>query len=79
MSKINFLFPASDEATSDPNVHSGHLQHLLAEVIAHLHQDTVRVKEPRFQTLLETSAEVLAGIKTAFAHYDRGVEKGWQR
>ena len=68
-----------DEESSDPAVHSGHLRQILGEVIAHLREDVTRVKEPRFQALLETSAEVLTGLKTAFTHYDSGKEKSWRR
>ena len=69
----------SDEVSGDPAVHSGHLQQILGEVIAHLREDVTRVKEPGFQVLLETSAEVLTGLKTAFAHYDGGKGKSPQR
>jgi hypothetical protein len=79
-------FPASylimkttDEATSDPVQHSRNLQKQLGELIDHARQDIDRVSEPRFQALLETSAEVLSGLRTAFEHYDQGSEKAWRR
>jgi len=68
-----------NEATSDPLQHSRNLQRELGELIEHLKQDIDRVAEPRFQALAETSAEVLGGLRTAFAHYEEGSEKAWKR
>lgn len=68
-----------NEATSDPVEHSRHLQKQLGELIDHAKQDIDRVSEPRFQALLETTAEVLAGLRTAFQHYEQGSEKAWRR
>jgi hypothetical protein len=67
------------ENSSEPSVHSRHMQKMLADLIEHLRKDADRVQEPRFQALLETSAEVLTGLKTAFAHYDAGKEPAWKR
>lgn len=36
-----------------------------------------KVREPRFQALLETTAEVLTGLETALKHYDEKREKAW--
>jgi hypothetical protein len=36
------------------------------------------VEEPRFLALLETSAEVLQGLQTAFDHYHQHEEKAWR-
>jgi hypothetical protein len=58
-----------DETSSDPSVHAEHLQQQLSYLIGHLRQDIKRVDEPQFQVLLETSAEVLGGVKTSFQHY----------
>ncbi len=67
------------ETSTDPAVHSKHLQNKLTELIDHLRKDVERVTEPRFQALLETSAEVLTGVRTAFEHYDKHEEKAWQQ
>jgi hypothetical protein len=67
-----------NEATSDPAVHSRNIQKQLTELIDHAKQDIDRVTEPRFQALLETTAEVLGGLRTAFEHYERGAEKAWR-
>jgi len=68
-----------NEATSDPLEHCRNIQRQLGELIDHAKQDIDRVSEPRFQALLETSAEVLGGLRTAFEHYEQGSEKAWQR
>ena len=68
-----------NEATSDPVEHSRNLQKQLGELIDHAKQDIDRVSEPRFQALLETTAEVLGGLRTAFQHYEQGSEKAWRR
>jgi hypothetical protein len=65
--------------SSDPEVHSRNIQQMLDELITHTRQDLDRVVEPRFQALLETTAEVLTGLKTAFRHYGEGKEKAWKR
>jgi len=67
-----------DEASAEPAVHSQHLQASLTELIDHLRKDVDRVSEPRFQALMETGAEVLSGLRTAFVHYDQHTEKAWQ-
>ena len=65
--------------SADPKVHSTHIQEMLQDLIDHTRQDVDRVQEPRFQALLETSAEVLNGLKTAYRDYNDGKEKAWKR
>jgi len=67
------------ESSGEPRVHSENIQHRLTDLIDHLHTDIERVNEPRFQALLETSAEVISGLRTAFRHYDEGKETAWKR
>jgi hypothetical protein len=68
---------ASNENSSDPQVHSDNIRQQLEELIQHARADVGRVSEPRFQALLETTAEVLTGLKTAFQHYGEKREKAW--
>lgn len=68
----------ANENSNDPKIHSDHLQNELSEMIDHLRADVGRVNEPRFQALLETSAEVLGGLRTAFQDYDRQEEPAWR-
>ena len=71
--------PVTNIESSDPKVHSGNIQRMLHEVMDHARQDVEKVKEPRFQALLETTAEVLGGLETAFRHYSEGKERAWKR
>jgi len=64
--------------SSDPELHSQNLQQMLRELIDHTRRDVEQVKEPRFQALLETTAEVLGGLETAFRHYSEQKEPAWK-
>jgi hypothetical protein len=66
-----------NESSSDPQVHGDHIRQQLEELIQHARADVARVSEPRFQALLETTAEVLTGLKTAYQHYGEKREKAW--
>jgi hypothetical protein len=68
-----------DEATSDPVAHCRNLRRQLGDLIRHAKADIDRVKEPRFRALLETSAEVLGGLRKAYRDYEGGREKAWRR
>ena len=65
----------TNETPANPIEHSHNIQKQLSELIDHAKKDIERVSEPRFQALLETTAEVLGGLRTAFEHYDQGNEK----
>jgi hypothetical protein len=67
-----------NESSSDPAVHSAHIQQEIADLIDHLHKDIERVPEPQFQALLETSAEVLGGLRKAFEDYGKHAEAAWR-
>jgi hypothetical protein len=62
----------------DPEFHAQNISEMLREIIGHTRQDIAQVKDPRFQALLETSAEVLEGLETAFRHYTERKEPGWK-
>ena len=66
-----------NESSTDPKVHSEHIQQQLDELIHHTRADIARVTEPRFQALLETTAEVLTGLKTAYQHYGEKHKQAW--
>jgi hypothetical protein len=59
---------------SDPRYHTANIRAALDDMIQHLRDDTHQFDEPKAQALFETSAEVLTGLRTAFSHYDSGVE-----
>jgi hypothetical protein len=67
-----------NETSADPKVHSENIQHQLDELILHARADIARVSEPRFQALLETTAEVLTGLKNAYQHYNGQQEPAWR-
>jgi DNA-binding winged helix-turn-helix (wHTH) protein len=56
--------------SADPRLHAENIQHSLHELIGDVRQDMSKVEEPEFKTLLETTAEVLAGLQTAFKRYN---------
>jgi hypothetical protein len=60
-----------DENSSSPAVHSANIRRQLTELIDHLSADVHRVSDPNFRALLEVSAEVLKGVRTAYLHYDQ--------
>jgi len=68
----------ADESSSDPMVHSAHLQKEITDLIDHLHKDIERAPEPQFQALLETSSEVLGGLRNAFEDYGKHAEAAWR-
>lgn len=61
-------------ANPDPRYHAANVKKMLGELIQHLRDDTKQIREPKAQALFETSAEVLKGLETAFAHYEQGAE-----
>ncbi|HTB63210.1 MAG TPA: hypothetical protein VK737_06440 [Opitutales bacterium] len=69
----------AEQKSSNPAVHSQYIQDRLTGLMDHLRADVHQVSEPRFQALLETSAEVLSGLRTAYIHYDQQTEKAWRR
>jgi hypothetical protein len=66
------------EDTSNPAVHRENIRRELMALIDHARADVTRVAEPRFQALLETTAEVLTGLRTAFDHYGEKREPAWK-
>jgi phosphate uptake regulator len=63
------------EDSSSPIVHSAHIRRQLTELVEHLNADLTRVDDLRFRALLEVSAEMLKGVRAAFAGYDESREK----
>jgi hypothetical protein len=76
---MNSMETLKVKPAENPTTRGKIAQGLISVLVTHLRQDLKRVDEPRFQALLETSAEVLTGLKTAFAHYDEGREAAWKR
>lgn len=66
------------ENSTEPADHRDNIRVQLTELIDHLRADVERIVEPRFQALLETSAEVLQGVRSAFERYDEHRERAAQ-
>jgi hypothetical protein len=49
----------------------------LDKLVAQVRAEISQVSEPKAQALLETTAEVLIGLKKAYEDYKRGGEKAW--
>lgn len=67
------LFPESD-----PRHHTAKLKQMLTEIMEHARQDVGKVTDPKAQALFETTAEVLAGLKKAYEHFEQGSEGAWK-
>lgn len=63
---------------TDPRHHTQKIQTKLESLIEHLREDVQKVNEPQARALFETSAEVLKGLKTAYAHYEQKSEAAWR-
>ncbi|MCB8984367.1 MAG: hypothetical protein H6659_11115 [Ardenticatenaceae bacterium] len=63
---------------NDPRHHTQTIQARLDDLIDHLRQDIQKVDEPKAEALFETTAEVLEGLKTAYAHYEEKSEAAWR-
>ena len=53
-------------------------QERLDTLVNQVRADIANVREPKAQALLETTAEVLLGLKKAYEDYGHGSEKAWQ-
>jgi hypothetical protein len=63
---------------SDPRHHTAKIKQMLTEIMEHARQDVGKVTDPRAQALFETTAEVLAGLKKAYEHFEQGTEGAWK-
>jgi hypothetical protein len=50
------------------------IKEMLTEVIESARSASTRVGIPKAETLLETTAEILAGLRTAYEHYEEEAE-----
>lgn len=68
------LFPEND-----PRHHTAKIKQMLTETLEHARRDVAKVNDPKAQALFETTAEVLAGLKKAYEHFEQGAEGAWKR
>lgn len=65
--------------STDPKVHAKNVLSMLGELTERIRKDIDHVDDPKFQALLETTAEVLIGLQTAYRDFGEGKEKAWAR
>jgi hypothetical protein len=54
------------------------MQGRLQELADHLREDIRKIDEPQAEAMFETAAEVLLGLKKAFADYEEKDEAAWE-
>lgn len=69
---------AADASEGDLRHHLSHMQARLQEDVDHLRGDIEKLSEPQAKAMFETAAEVLLGLKKAFADYERRNEAAWR-
>jgi hypothetical protein len=65
--------------STDPHVHSEHIQEQLSQLVGHIREAVGRVTDARFQAILETTAEVLIGLESVYERFDSGKEAAFSR
>jgi hypothetical protein len=63
---------------SEPRRDTQKMRQRLQDVQDDFRMGIEKVDEPRLKALLETSAEVLEGLKKAFSDYERKDEPAWR-
>jgi hypothetical protein len=54
------------------------IKNMLRDVKDRCRQEANSVNNPKVEALLETTAEVVQGLMTAYEDYEKGQEKAWQ-
>ncbi|GFG64208.1 hypothetical protein MKUB_16980 [Mycobacterium kubicae] len=62
----------------DPRHHTVKLKEMLNDAALHAREIIEKVADPRGQGLLETTAEVLIGLITAYDNYEQEAETAWR-
>ena len=63
---------------NDPRHHTAKIKQMLTETMEHARKDVGKVSDPKAKALFETTAEVLAGLKKAYEHYEQHAEGAWR-
>ena len=76
----NLLKESNERSTQSLNQRrrTTRVKDTLLVAISQAREGVGQVDNPRAQALLETTAETLEGLVTAFAHYEQEAEKAWQ-
>jgi hypothetical protein len=67
-----------NENESDPKHHTANIKRMLDDLIKHLHEDVIKVEDPKAQALFEVSAEVLGGLHKAYSDFEQKNEAAWR-
>lgn len=70
---------AAEAGERDVRYHVSHMQARLQQDVDHLRRDVEKLGDPRAKAMFETAAEVLLGLKKAFADYEQKNEAAWRR
>jgi hypothetical protein len=65
-------------AEANPRHHTEKIRAMLTGLVDHVRGDIEKIAEPRAQALMETTAEVLLGLRKAYEDYERGEERAWR-
>jgi hypothetical protein len=65
-------------AEHDARHETSKVKDMLDEVAQRARQDIAKVSDPRAQALLETTAEVLLGLRKAYDDFEEGTEAVWK-
>lgn len=68
----------SNYPKDEPQQQIENVQKQLNELIDQMRDTIAVMDDPRGEALLETSAEVLSGLNTAFKHYEKKAEQAWR-
>ena len=63
---------------SDPRHHTQKLKKMLEDTIKHAREDVAKIDDAGAKALLETTAEVLAGLHKAYEHYEQRSEEAFR-
>lgn len=66
----------NSEASPDPRVHGPNIEKQIEDLVRHVRADAGRVHDAGFRTLLETTADVLLGLKAAYRHHGQHLAHG---
>jgi hypothetical protein len=68
----------AEYGTDDPRQHTRKIKEMLHGSMQHIREDITKVNDPEAQALLETSAEVLGGLITAYEHFEQRNGAAWR-
>ncbi|MBZ7927501.1 hypothetical protein LAC81_36815 (plasmid) [Ensifer adhaerens] len=68
----------SNEVDLEPRQLTARCKMQLQELMVLMREDIERVDEPQLKAMLETTAEVLGGLKKAFNDYEQKNEAAWR-